>query len=258
MRGVCAILSEMKMSGLLQRVAQLGSDRGKYVVDAVKTPVERVLDIGCAYGWTIGDFSSKAKELYGVDIDEHALQMAREHYPHAKFFHQTGAKLPFDDDMFDVVILSEVIEHVGDENKQGVIDEAYRVLKRGGLFIVTAPYAGIFSWMDPLDFKRRFPQLYRLYMKKSGYNPSTPIEIGHKHVSMQEIRRLFARRFKILDVRYCGVLTPLLLWATAIGERLHLISAHNELRLNQFRAWESGVPVPRFLAFNLRLTARKN
>jgi 2-polyprenyl-3-methyl-5-hydroxy-6-metoxy-1,4-benzoquinol methylase len=52
---------------------------------------------------------------------------------------------PFTDDEFDVVILSEVIEHVGEENKRGVVDEAHCLLRGGGLFIFTAPYAGTFA-----------------------------------------------------------------------------------------------------------------
>tara|TARA_Y100000031_G_scaffold153650_1_gene199400 strand:+ start:1001 stop:1471 length:471 start_codon:yes stop_codon:yes gene_type:complete len=45
--------------------------------------------------------------------------------------------LPFEDDKFDSVICSEVLEHIEDDQK--AIQELYRVLKREGLLILTVP-----------------------------------------------------------------------------------------------------------------------
>jgi SAM-dependent methyltransferase len=235
----------------------LGEDRGDYVYRAVDGPVEKVLDIGCAFGWTLGALTEKADHLVGVDMNEAALREARANYPHVEFIHQSGAALPCKANEFDVVILSEVIEHVGEENKQSVIDEVHRVLKEGGLFVFTAPYAGLFAWMDPMDFKRRFPGVYRLYMRLSGYEPKTPVEVGHEHVSLSEIKRLFGGRFEIQHVRYCGLLMPLISWVLAVDQRLEVLPQHWHEAINRFRGWESGIAYPRPLAFNIRLTARK-
>jgi SAM-dependent methyltransferase len=243
--------------GFLTRLKGLGGDRGPYIRAVVPDSAGRVLDIGCSYGWTLGALTGKANTLVGIDMDTNALAQARISYPDIQFIHQTATTLPFPDQSFDVVILSEVIEHVGDENKQQVIDEAHRVLKEGGLFIFTAPYAGLFAWADPMDFKRRCSGLYRLYMKLARYTPSTPIEIGHKHVSLPEIERLFAGRFDVGTIRYCGLLMPALTWVLSIGPRLRLLPRSLEDTINRFRGWESGVRVPRLLAFNVRLTATK-
>jgi len=48
-----------------------------------------------------------------------------------------GEKLPFQDDEFDFVNMSEVIEHVEDPKK--VMSEVYRVLKPGGKVYVSVP-----------------------------------------------------------------------------------------------------------------------
>jgi SAM-dependent methyltransferase len=93
------------------------------------------------------------------------------------------------------MILSEVIEHVGDENKQLVVDEVWRVLKEGGILIFTAPHESWFAWADHMDFKRRFPAVYRTYMRLANYTPKTPVEVGHKHLSLDEILQLFDDRF---------------------------------------------------------------
>jgi ubiquinone/menaquinone biosynthesis C-methylase UbiE len=245
------------LRALVGAVRRLGSARGEYIERAVQAGAERVLDVGCSRGWTLNALTGKAAELWGVDIDAHSLEQARISYPHIHFKHQTAAALPFPDTMFDVVILSEVIEHVGDENKKAIIDEIHRVLKAGGVLILTAPYAGLFAWTDPMDFKRRFPGLYRLYMRLTGYAPHTPVEIGHKHVTLQEVVRLFDGRFAIEEVCYCGLFMPAITWLLLVGARLRLLPRRVEAALNRLRAWESGVPYGPILSFNLRLLARR-
>jgi SAM-dependent methyltransferase len=60
-------------------------------------------------------------------------------------------QLPFSDAMADVALCSEVIEHVPEPER--AVQEAYRVLKPGGIYILTVPY--IFKLhMEPNDFHR--------------------------------------------------------------------------------------------------------
>lgn len=236
---------------------KLGGGRVEYIAESVREPVDKILDIGCGYGWTLAALQDKARELWGIDTDENALQKARRSYPRVHYLHQTAAGLPFEEETFDVVILSEVIEHVGDENKQSVIDEAWRVLKPRGLLIFTAPYTGWFAWADHLDFKRRFPRVYRTYMRLFNYTPLTPVEIGHKHLSLEEIEELFDDRFQITDVQFCGFLMPFVNWILTVGDRLKLLPTPIGHALNRFQDWESGVRYPRPLAFNVRLKAFK-
>jgi ubiquinone/menaquinone biosynthesis C-methylase UbiE len=236
---------------------KFGGGRVEYVSELIQERVDKILDIGSSYGWTLGSLAGKANELWGIDVDRTALLQAEQTYPNLKLIHQTAAQLPFESNMFDVVILSEVIEHVGDENKQTVIDEAWRVLKTGGLFIFTAPYEGWFAWADHLDFKRRLPSVYKTYMNISKYTPDTPVEVGHKHLSLDEIHQLFGDRFQIEDIQFCGLFMPFINWILAVGERLKLLPRPIINTLNCLQDWESGVRYPQFLAFNLRLKAHK-
>lgn len=246
------------MFSFLQRIKKFGGGRVSYVSEAIQKPVNKILDIGCSYGWALEKLTDKADQLWGIDTDLEALSLAEQSYPNVQFIHQTAANLPFDNGTFDVVILSEVIEHVGDENKQLVIDEAWRVLKENGLFIFTAPYEGLFAWADHLDFKRRFPSIYRAYMRISHYNPKTPIEIGHKHLSLDEMNQLFNDRFTIDEIQFCGLFMPFIHWILVLGSRLKLLPHSLENQLNRLQDWESGIQYPRFLAYNIRLKAYKN
>jgi SAM-dependent methyltransferase len=60
-------------------------------------------------------------------------------------------RLPFDQDAFELVLCSEVIEHLDDYD--GVIEEIARVLQPGGILIITWPF--IYSLHDiPADYNR--------------------------------------------------------------------------------------------------------
>ncbi len=244
-------------SAIVRRWKALGGSRGEYVAASVEDPVGKVLDVGCAYGWALASLRGKAAELWGIDADEAALRQARANYPDLRFARGSATSLPFRDEAFDVVVLSEVIEHLRDGERQAAVDEVHRVLKPGGLLVFTAPYAGLLAWTDPLDFKRRFPSVYGLYMRLSGYTPTTPPEVGHKHLSQNDISALFRNRFEIEEMRFCGVLTPFVTWLLVISTRLHVLPRRLECALGRFRAWESGIVYGSRLSFNVRIRARK-
>jgi ubiquinone/menaquinone biosynthesis C-methylase UbiE len=50
-----------------------------------------------------------------------------------------GANLPYEDKSVDLIVLQHTLEHFGCGDGQGMIKEAYRVLKQSGSFIVTVP-----------------------------------------------------------------------------------------------------------------------
>ncbi len=59
--------------------------------------------------------------------------------------------LPVEDEQFDLVILTEVIEHL--EEPTRVINESFRILKQGGIVIITSPFMIGFH-ASPNDFQR--------------------------------------------------------------------------------------------------------
>jgi SAM-dependent methyltransferase len=65
-----------------------------------------------------------------------------------------GMHIPFPDASFDVVLCTEVLEHV--QHYQVLIDEMRRVLKPGGRLIVTVPWSARFHYI-PFDFFRYTP-----------------------------------------------------------------------------------------------------
>ena len=100
-------------------------------------PEDRFLDIGCASGRHTNMAAEIVKESYGVDISEEFIKKAKESGGKAKLMVADAAKLPFDDDYFDKILCGEVLEHV--RNLEVVVKEMKRVLKKGGIAVVTVP-----------------------------------------------------------------------------------------------------------------------
>ena len=74
--------------------------------------------------------------------------------------------LPFRECSFDSVVALSLLEHLTDP--QGACDEAYRVLKKGGVFAVTVPFINRIH-LAPYDFFRFTEYGIRHILEKSGF-----------------------------------------------------------------------------------------
>ncbi|MCK9186331.1 class I SAM-dependent methyltransferase [Candidatus Gracilibacteria bacterium] len=97
---------------------------------------KKVLDLGCGTGRGIKHlYDFKAAEVCGVDVSKKMLEIAKKKFKNTEFVLADSEKLPFEDESFDVVTGLFLIVHLGDLRK--TFDEAYRVLKNGGVFILS-------------------------------------------------------------------------------------------------------------------------
>ncbi len=118
-------------------------------VDFRQLPLQagmRVLDAGCGSGRHLCEsFRTPGVEVAGVDLNRADLGkargflslMAREQKGRWLVAQADVTKLPFADGSFDVVICSEVLEHIVDNRT--AVAELVRVLKPGGDLVVTVP-----------------------------------------------------------------------------------------------------------------------
>lgn len=106
-------------------------------VAAVGTPGRRVLDVGCRTGALTQHFAP-GNDVVGVDVDPSALERAAKRGI-TTVRADVEEPLPFDDASFDAVVLGEILEHV--RYPHGVVAEARRVLRPGGVFVGSVPNA---------------------------------------------------------------------------------------------------------------------
>jgi ubiquinone/menaquinone biosynthesis C-methylase UbiE len=100
---------------------------------------EKVLDLGCGNGRWYKVFKEKKVDYFGIDNSEKLIEIAKENFPEAKFFVGDALNLPFQDDFFDKVYSIALLHHIpSGEFRTRVLSEAKRVLKPGGILILTS------------------------------------------------------------------------------------------------------------------------
>lgn len=102
-----------------------------------------VLEVGCGEGYGSARFASAARSVLGLDYDAHTVSHAAARYPEVAFVRANLAALPVPSGRVDVVASLQVVEHVW--NHPEFIRESLRVLRPGGLFLVTTPNRMTFS-----------------------------------------------------------------------------------------------------------------
>lgn len=104
----------------------------------------RWLDLGCAYGFLVEQARRAGFHAVGIDVSHFALGEARARDSAAglDLAAAVAEALPFDGRTFDVITVFDVVEHLPDP--RSLLRECARVLRRGGLLIVSTP--------DPLRF----------------------------------------------------------------------------------------------------------
>lgn len=103
-------------------------------------PSERVLNIGVGTGLfeTLAD--AKGVEIWSLDPSERAIAQVRKKLDLGERAQAGyGQKVPFPSDHFDVVVMTEVLEHLDEEVRLATVGEVYRLLRPGGRFIGTVP-----------------------------------------------------------------------------------------------------------------------
>jgi SAM-dependent methyltransferase len=166
-------------------------------------PRGRILDIGCGAGPGLRYLTRYTPKVFGVDHVAYPLTEAQKLTNAAGLVQaDVSYSLPFADQSFDIVLLSELIEHL--RNSRPLIFECYRVLRPGGTVVITTP--------NLRDIRRKIAPL--LGKPWSGDTDPT-------HINLQDPEHLtddmISARFQ--EVRWRSGVKPMV-WITS--QRLNL------------------------------------
>jgi SAM-dependent methyltransferase len=172
-----------------------------------------VLDIGCGNKPYEKMFEGKIEKYTGCDIIQSNLNKVD--------ILCEANKIPIEDAAFETVFSTQTIEHVADH--QGLVNEAYRLLKPGGHFIVSGP----FTWPlheEPYDYFRFTKHGFRHIIEKAGFEVveinsnggiwvATATSIIHAF-SLTSSKNFFIRsaRFIFFKLRLCWLVNTFFGW----------------------------------------------
>jgi ubiquinone/menaquinone biosynthesis C-methylase UbiE len=165
------MLSESKVNNLVSKLGDMSFKRRflKLIEILNKEMINdkiRVLDVGCGEGFYVVSLNTLTDfEIVGVEYDLNLVEstqnwvtsIAQKKDNVPLILNGDATKLKFEDNFFDFVLCSEVLEHINDDVQ--AVNEIYRVLKPGGKVFVTVPNINYpFLW-DPLNWVRKFLRL---------------------------------------------------------------------------------------------------
>ena len=139
-----------------------------------------MLDVGCGEGRHIFGVMQEypMMKCVGIDMDEESLKKAEEGYAYFESISEAGAmfmkgsaySLPFPDNTFDLIVCSEVLEHLHEYNNAVV--EINRVLRPGGKFYASVPatWPEKICWCLSKDYQNQPGGHLRIFNQKKLVN----------------------------------------------------------------------------------------
>ena len=147
------------------------------------------LDLGCGFGEFAGVFFDRQVEV-GIDISIEDLVKAKKVNKHKNLFIADARKLPFPDNTFSTIISVSVLEHI--QRVQLALKEAFRVLKPGGLFILTIP-------TEELNNNLFYPEIFR----KIGWKQARSFYLQKYHKVFKHVNILPPKSWQSMLTK-CG------------------------------------------------------
>lgn len=118
-----------------------------------------VLDIGCGQSPYKFLLNNQKTKYFGIDI----VDADNFGYNNPDVTSFDGKNIPFQDESFDAVICTEVLEHV--QEYQYLIDEMHRTTQKNGVALVTIPWSARYHY-SPYDYFRYTPSSLKTMFSK--------------------------------------------------------------------------------------------
>ena len=121
-----------------------------YVNSKIRNKI--VLEIGCSNGESVKRYAKFCKKIIGIDLSDEGIKYAKTlNIKNAKFYLADAHHLPFQEKVFDIVIVNSMLHHL-DLNL--AFRQIHRVLKTDGKLYAREPLGtniiiSIYRWLTP-------------------------------------------------------------------------------------------------------------
>ena len=171
---------------------------------------KKLLDVGCEAGYITIKLAQKGAFVTGIDLIAEPIKTLRRELKgesgkirnRIKLKVADATKLPFTAGSFDIILATEVIEHITKLNR--FVENAAKVLKPGGILLITFPNENLRQKLYP------FVSLF-------GINAGVESQVTLKNYQTREIIKKFSRKFTLVKnytLPWWLPLTNLMVWTT--------------------------------------------
>jgi len=135
-----------------------------------------ILELGCGAGMPMTKRLTGHFRMVGLDISKEQLSLAVKNVSKAEFILADMTRLPFAEGQFDAVAAFYCITHVPREEHIGLLNEIRRVLKPGGLLVVTMGRRDTPGYVEPdwlgapMFFSHYDGETNTRLVKEAGFN----------------------------------------------------------------------------------------
>jgi 2-polyprenyl-3-methyl-5-hydroxy-6-metoxy-1,4-benzoquinol methylase len=158
----------------------------EHFLEFIKFKNNSILDLGCGRGW-LTNLLSNYGNVIGIEPIKPVVDYAKIFFPEINFICGTAKDLIKEREIkkFDLIVSSEVIEHISDLYKPDFIKDIFTLLNREGYLIITTP-------------RKEAQKEWMLYS-----NPNQPIEEWisefelEKLITQQGFKKIILDRFSI-------------------------------------------------------------
>lgn len=174
---------------------------------------DSVLDVGCGSGDLLATLAGCGASLCGVDLADSRLNRAAERLRtrgvDAELCKSAAESLPYPDSSFDVVVCSEILEHLPDPLI--ATREASRVLRPGGRYVATVPNNERIRQVPCMHCGHLSPLNGHLHTFDCA---SLATLCGKSGFEVSECRPMFWEPNRLPEVRSLARLMPARLWVS--------------------------------------------
>lgn len=163
-----------------------------------------LLELGCGEGRGVDLLNDRVNSYTAIDKIQHVVDTLSENCPDGDFQQGYFPPCPFESDRFDSIISFQVIEHLEDDHQ--FVKEIYRMLKPGGLALLSTPNIKMTLTRNPWHTREytseQLKSICELYfsqvsMMGIGGNQKVMEYYEKNKISVQKITR-----FDILNLQY--------------------------------------------------------
>lgn len=167
-------------------------------------PPKKILEAGCGIGRWVIPLTKEKYDVTGIEIEKEAIDIIKRNYPDKTLtlIHGDIFNMEFPDSTFDVVLSLGVLEHFENYSIQvKAINEHKRVLKEGGVLLITVPYFSIFRALFHVPYKTIVSLVRKLRGETEFFT-----EYRYRKSTFKKI--IERNNLKVIDVVFDELLPP--------------------------------------------------